>query len=222
MGAVAEQLVRWNAVEERAMKLLGNGVPAPHVASTLGISESRVSQLMSQEEFAAAVVALRYEALAKHNAADSELDELETELRLKVKESMALMFRPEQLLKAFQIINSAKRRGSSAPEAITQQQTIVQISMPVKVINRFTKNVMNQVVEAGDQKLVTVQSGILLEALKLQQSKREQSLLLEGNGGNNGHERPGANLPTATTNGSQPLPSTRDFTVDQTPARPAG
>lgn len=167
-----------STVEEMALALLGDGIPQESVASHLGVSESLISQLVSREDFAAKLIELRYTALSKHNERDKSYDSIEDELIVKLRDSLPLMFRPEQVLKAVQVINAAKRRGSSAPAATTQQQTIVKIVMPVRVINKFTTNVMNQVIEAGDQKLVTVQSGVLMESLKKQQGQRE-ALLIE-------------------------------------------
>jgi hypothetical protein len=152
--------------EDRALQLLGSGVLPATVASALGVTESRISQLLSDPNFADSVAQLRFENLQKHNKRDNELDNLEDELIEKFKASMALMFRPEQILRALQVINAAKRRGQAAPEAITQQQNIITLVMPTQIVQKFTTNINNQVVQTGDQKLVTVQSGALLDKLK--------------------------------------------------------
>lgn len=166
-----------STTEEMALALLGDGIPQETVASHLGVSESLISQLVSQEVFAEKLIALRYENLSKHNARDKSYDLIEDELIVKLKESLPLMFRPEQILKAVQVINAAKRRGSSAPAATTAQQTVVKIVIPVRVINKFTTNVMNQVIQAGEQKLVTVQSGVLMKELQKQQDRRAAILI---------------------------------------------
>lgn len=205
-----------SSIEDRALQLLGNGIAPETVASALGVTPSRISQLTSQEEFAAKLISLRYENLSKHNERDSKYDTLEDQLIAKLEESLPLMFRPEQVLKAVQIINSAKRRGTSAPEQVTAQQTVVNITMPVKIINRFTTNVMNQVVKAGDQTLVTIQSGSLLDTLKAAQLKQQQNLLLEGNGENHGHERIPINISATETAGTRSFASARDIVVPAT------
>ena len=154
------------ATEERALQLLGSGVLPATVALALGVTESRISQLLSDPNFADSVAQLRFENLQKHNKRDNELDALEDTLIEKFKASMALMFRPEQILRALQVINAAKRRGQAAPEAITQQQSVVNLVMPVQIIQKFTTNINNQVVQTGDQKLITVQSGALLDKVR--------------------------------------------------------
>ena len=83
---------------------------------------------------------------------------MEDDLLGKLKDCLPYMMRPMEILKAIQVINAAKRRGSSAPESITSQQTVVQLIMPTQILQSFTTNINNQVIKAGQQDLVTVQS----------------------------------------------------------------
>lgn len=164
-----------NSTEERALSLLGSGIPPETVANALGVSPSRISQLMSQEDFAVAVAQKRYESLAKHNERDSSYDELEDALIKKLSDLLPLMMRPMEVLKAIQIINGAKRRGTSAPEQITQQQTVVNLVVPIKLVQTFTTDINNQVIQAGEQNLVTIQSGSLLSKVKQNDTKQINS-----------------------------------------------
>lgn len=154
------------ASEKRALTLLGQGVIPEQAAAASGLSPSRISQLLSQEDFAARVAELRFEALSKHNERDASYDSLEDSLLEKMKDCIPMMVRPQEILRAIQIINQAKRRGSSAPSAITEQTTIVQLVMPTQILTKFQINSDNQVVQAGDQPLVTIQSGTLLNQIK--------------------------------------------------------
>jgi hypothetical protein len=151
------------STEERALTLLGQGINPEMVASAVGVSISRISQLLSDSEFAAKVSELRFQSLAKHNERDNKYDQMEAQLQDKLSDLIPYMMKPIEVLRAIQIINGAKRRGSSAPESITQQNTIVQLTMPVKIVNNFSQNIQtnihNQVVKAGEQELVTIQSG---------------------------------------------------------------
>lgn len=159
------------STEERALKLLGQGISPEATAAACGVSVSRISQLLSDENFAAQVASLRYEALQKHNAQDSEYDEIETILTKKFKESIPLMMRPMEILKGLQVINAQKRRGTSAPEAILEKQQVVNITLPSVIVNNFTSlevktNIHNQVVQVGNKDLTTMQSGTLLQSHK--------------------------------------------------------
>ena len=154
------------STESRALSLLGQGLGPEVVAAAVGVSTSRISQLLSEPEFSAQVAELRYENLAKHNTRDNSYDALEDALVEKLKDLMPYMMRPMEVLKAIQVINAAKRRGSSAPEAITSQQTVVQLVMPTQIIQSFTTNINNQVIKAGTQDLVTVQSSNMTKMLE--------------------------------------------------------
>ena len=176
------------STESRALTLLGQGVGPEQVASAIGVSVSRISQLLSDPNFASEVSNLRFQALSKHNSRDSAYDELEDALVEKMKDLLPFMMKPFEILKAIQIINGAKRRGSSAPEAITAQQTVVQLIMPTGIINNFSKqditvNVNNQVVKAGEQDLVTIQSSsmdrLLNSTKSLPSQVPEEAKLLE-------------------------------------------
>ena len=159
------------SAEQRALDLLGQGIIPEQVAFASGLSASRISQLLSQEQFAARVAELRFESLSKHNERDNAYDSLEDTLLEKMKDCLPLMVRPQEILKAISVINAAKRRGSSAPQSLTNQQTVVNLILPQQILTQFTLNQANQVVQAGDQPLVTIQSGTLLSQHKQRQAE---------------------------------------------------
>lgn len=152
-----------SGTQERAMKLLGAGISADQVASALGVTPSYISQLLATESFSSLVSEARYNNLQKHNARDSALDSLEDKLIEKMDRSLPLMTKPESIMRALQIVNAAKRRGASAPNSIVNSQNIVNIILPQKITQKFTTNVHNQVISAGTQNLLTIQSASLLE-----------------------------------------------------------
>lgn len=155
---------------DRALALLGNGIPAEQVAAACGVTPSAISQLLSEEGFASEVATARYQNLSKHNERDSKYDSIEDKLVDKLEDLLPLMMRPMEVLKSIQVINAAKRRGSSTPDSIVNQQTVVQIVMPNVVVNKFVANAQNQVIRAGDQDLLTIQSGTLLKQVKGEQN----------------------------------------------------
>ena len=158
-----------SSVEERALQLLGSGVQAEAVAGALGVVPSRITQLLSNKVFAASVAELRYEALQSHNKRDCRYDSLEDRLIGKLENSLPLLMKPESILKAISTINAAKRRGQSAPSQITNQQTIVNLILPAAIVSKFTTNLDNQVIKAGEQDLLTMPSGNLLKQVEAAQ-----------------------------------------------------
>lgn len=156
-----------NPTDERALKLLGTGnILQEQVASALGVTPAYISQLMADENFSRAVQELRFKNLQKHTERDNELDSLEDAILDKMKKSLPLVMRPMELTRMLQVVNGAKRRGVAAPETAAVQTQVVTISVPVHVVNRFVTNQENQVVQVGEQPLITMQSGVLLERAK--------------------------------------------------------
>jgi hypothetical protein len=171
-----------SSIEDKALKLLGSGCGPEIVATAVGVSVSRISQLLSDPEFAAEVAELRFQALQKHNEQDNKYDLLESELVDKLKDLMPLMHRPMEILKAIQVINAAKRRGQSAPESITHQNQVVNLVMPVKIVQQFQTNINNQVIKAGSQELLTVQSGAMESLLNRVKAIGAENVQITSNG----------------------------------------
>lgn len=156
-------------VEQRAIKLLGNGTPASVVAQAVGVSESRISQLMADESFATEVNELKFVNLNKHNEQDAKLDQMEAQLTDMMKEQLPLLMRPNDILRAMQVINKMERRGASAPEQIHSHNQVVNLLMPNVIVQKFQTNVNNQVIVANGQTLETIQGSTLLAAAKAKQ-----------------------------------------------------
>ena len=179
------------ATEERAIELLGSGISPEQTASAIGVSVSRISQLLSKEEFATQVAALRFKSLQRHNVRDNKYDDVEDQLLKRLENVIPMMIKPMEICRALATVNGAKRRGSSAPESVTNQTTVVQLSMPTKVVQRFSLNSSNQVINvnsneaaAKGQDLVTMQSAKLLDILKSSQA----ALMLESRAQENQNE----------------------------------
>lgn len=158
------QVTTTSPTEERALSLLGQGCGPELVASAIGISISRVSQLLSDPIFAEKVAELRFKHLARHNERDQRADRIEDMLLEKLENIIPYLMDPMKIVMAYTKINAAKRRGSSSPEAITSQTTVVSLNIPSVVINQHISaqniqvNTNNQVIRAGSQDLITVQS----------------------------------------------------------------
>jgi predicted transcriptional regulator len=170
MGMMENNLTL-SSTEQRALDLLGQGVSAEQTAAALGISPSRVSQLLSEESFAAAVSERRFAALSKHTARDNAYDQIEDALIDKFRDMIPLMYKPMEVMKAMQVVNQAKRRGQSAPESISNQREVINLILPTQIIQQFQVDIKNQVIQAGQQTLVTVQSGSMTDLLAKHKEK---------------------------------------------------
>jgi transcriptional regulator with XRE-family HTH domain len=163
------------SAESRALSLLGQGLIPEQVAGACGLSPSRISQLLSDEQFAAAVAEQRFQNLSKHNDRDNAYDSLEDTLLERMKDCLPLMMRPGEILKAIQVINGAKRRGQLASQT-EQHLQVINLVLPTAILQQFQLNAANQVVSVQDstssesRPLVTIQSGTLLNKAKAKEN----------------------------------------------------
>lgn len=153
--------------KDQVRDLLGTGLSTEIVASAVGCDPSYVTQLMAHEEFAISVVALRTKHLTENNVRDGEINEIEDDLIEKLKDLIATdqIYKPNDILRAFSVINNAKRRGVTAASSVVVNQTIVNLQIPAKVVQSFTMNQQGEVIEVEGQTLVTMPAHTLLKNL---------------------------------------------------------
>lgn len=159
-------------------ELLGTGLSNEVVASAVGCEPSYISQLMSDEVFYEEVVALRAKSLQSASNRDNKIDTLEETILDKLLQLVPALYKTSDLLAAFRITNSARRRGVAAPSSLVLNQRIVNLQLPDAVVKRFETNPYGEVVEVDGQTLVTMQAPTLLKALA-NQSKDTNSKAYE-------------------------------------------
>lgn len=153
-------------IREKAMTMLGSGTPPHIVASALGVTESAISQLLSQEEFSQQVVDLKYKTLTRQTEIDDQYLSLEELLLEKTRKILPLMTKPRDVVSCLVAINNTKRRGATNLGGNTGQSQVVNLTIPITIAHKFVSNVNNQVVEVHDESgsastLVTASSGSL-------------------------------------------------------------
>lgn len=170
--------------EERVIEAMGKGLSAEKAALALGISPSTISSILSSELVSSKIQEARFTNLQKHNAQDDLADRVEQKVLKRLDETIAMEFNPVKLAGIYARVNSAKRRGQSAPESLLSSKETVSIRLPQVTINNFTTNIQNQVVQVGSQELVTIQSGSLLKQVSAQGVTNERAVpaLAEGQG----------------------------------------
>jgi hypothetical protein len=163
------------ASAEKIKELLGNGLSNAVVATAVGVHPSYITQLMSDEQFSAEVVALRTSTLTAASTRDRSWDGIEDALlsRLSDKVEQDLIYKPLDLIRALAVVNQAKRRGTSAQESLVVHQNVVTLNLPTVVINAYKKNQRGEVVEVTtpdgqQQTLVTMPASALMQKLSEQ------------------------------------------------------
>lgn len=170
-----------STTEEKALELLGNGLSNEIVASAIGVTPARITQLLADENFAAEVQRRRFINLQKHTIRDNAYDEIEDKLLQKLKGSLGLIMKPDTILKAIKVVNEAKRRGNSGTAAITDKTNIVQIAIPQIIKQNFVTNINNQVVQVGDRELTTMSADTL--QVELEESRNVIETREDNSGG---------------------------------------
>lgn len=148
-----------SSTESRAIEMLGKGMPPVVVATTLGVSESRISQLMADEGIAEEIRTLRYNRASKLNERDEKADVIEDKLLDQLGAAIPMLMRPMEIARTLSMVNAMKRRGIASVDSGGERSAIVTITMPKKITQQFTTNINNQVIQAGTQELLTIQSG---------------------------------------------------------------
>lgn len=168
--------------ENKVLELLGKGIRPEYVAGLIGVTPGAISQLLAREDFAAKVMEKKMESLQAHTTRDLRYDALEDVLLDKMEQLAPMLYKAGDVLKAMEKINSMKRRGVTA-EPVTAQTTTVTLNLPQKIQNTHLNiqvNNFNQVVSAGGQELVTMQSSELLKQAKQLKGAENDKLTKEG------------------------------------------
>lgn len=158
-----------NPVEAKALALLGKNFPQEAVAKALGVTPGRISQLMADEGFAAEVANLRYQNLQAHSERDERIDRIEDKLLDKLEKAIPLLSaqEPAKIAKIWKDVNAAKRRGAAAENNNTLvSQTIINLTLPTQIINKYRSNDQSQVIEIDGKPFITAQPQMLEHELK--------------------------------------------------------
>jgi hypothetical protein len=161
--------------KEKVKQLLGHGLSNEVVATTIGCEPSYITELLSNEEFRNAVVELRMQNLTANSERDRSIDSIEDALINKLSEAVdsGMIYKPTDVLRAFAVLNNAKRRGVPAHESLIINQQIVNLQMPVVVTREFVTNPMGEVIETGGQTLVTMPAGQVLKQAAIAAGDRD-------------------------------------------------
>lgn len=178
--------------EDRALALLGQGIAAELVANACGVDPSRISQLISDPEFSRKLADVRFQNLSKHNARDAKYDSIEDALLERLEAQIPMMYEPMKIVAALSRVNGAVRRGASTPDSIQGTKEVVSLTLPTVLIQQFTQNIHlnqnNQVVKAGEQDLVTVQS-VQMSKLLAARKGSPNDLVIENSSARSGEQQ---------------------------------
>lgn len=190
-----------DSLQSRILDFLGQGLSSSVVASAVGCTQGYISQLLAEEEFREQVTARRTALLQQATSLDREYEVLESKLQEKLRKAIPFMMKPEVILNAIKIVNGAKRRGSvELGSGDTAGAQVIEVRMPATILSQFASvqniqhNVLNQIIQVGEQSLVTAQpKDIKSLALTLGSTKESEQELENSNDGTAKERIPGTN-----------------------------
>ncbi|MNT17907.1 hypothetical protein D3C72_1530870 [compost metagenome] len=161
--------------------MLGQNVAPVMVASTLGVSQSLISQFMGDRRFAEEVTKIKLQTLQKQTSIDNKWMEVEDKMLDKLIKTIPLITKPMDLLRGLSVANAAKRRGVGGDASMDIHNTqIVQINLPQSMAARFVTNGQNQIVEVqddeGSRSLITT-SPVALDKLAKEVNRDAEALI---------------------------------------------
>lgn len=143
-----------NGTRTRAIELLAQGIPQSQVAGVLGVTESAVSQLMADEDFAASVVAKKVAVSVKDEEFDGKLEGAE-ESALDGIVSRIKFGNLQQQLAAFRILNAAKRRKDSKNMMPAGNERVTNLILPVIVLPHYVMNQQSEIIEVDGKSMMS-------------------------------------------------------------------
>ena len=103
-----------------------------------------------------------YANVEKFKKMDNLYDDVELEMLEKLKASVFMMTRPMEITAALSKINAMKRRlGVSDSNQGEAPSTVVNITLPVQIIHKFTTTQEGHIVGIDNKSLVTIPSNAL-------------------------------------------------------------
>lgn len=177
-----------NSNDEKIKELLGSGLSNEVVASAVGVHPSHISQLMSVDSFRDEVVAKRTMTLTAASSRDRNIDSLEDKLIQKLHDTIDWITSPKEQLRAFAVINAAKRRGNPASDNLVVNQQIITLNLPAVVTHNYVKNAFQEVIEVEGQTLVTMPASALMKQLAEKGGRKDYEQIRRFLPSNNGNE----------------------------------
>lgn len=153
--------------QKQVEELLGAGLGPEVVATAVGCSQGYITQLLAQDDFRDRVAALRTVALQSHGRRDKTIDGLEDKVLDKLRTAIdsGFIYKANDLLNAFRVINAAKRRGLPTRDTMVVNNVVVQLQLPTKTVEKFTISKTGEVIEIEDRSMVTMPAQQLLKSL---------------------------------------------------------
>lgn len=165
----------YSGIAAKAMKLLANGATQSEVALALGVSDGLISQYMAEVDFKQQLLEIVTRNMEVAREIDDNYQEAEKVLSKRLKDQVAMMYNPDQVLRTLKFVNEAKRKApaingnnginGNGGNGVAGIQPVVLV-LPQVIRKEFVINPQNEIVGIGDKPLVTLNSDSLNQIVK--------------------------------------------------------
>lgn len=158
---VPVELKKYTGVAGRILNMLTSGCSELEAAHAVGVDPSYVRQLKQEPDF---VVQIKAKLLENHERAvqiDENYAAIEKQATDRLKTLVGLVHTPRDLMQIAAFANAAKKKTSGAEkvgEEGSADARLVKVIMPTVILNNFTVNPNNEIVQAGGRSLTTLNS----------------------------------------------------------------
>lgn len=159
----SNQLADYKVDKDKAKNLLSAGVEYSLAAKILGCDVSYLSHLMNDPEFAAEVSARQVANAGDQVTITRDVTQLQVLALQKMRKLLEYETDLAEVRMCFKALNGATLRTPDVDPNAGRDQQVVQLRLPPVIALNFKVDINNEVIQAGDQVLVTMPSQDLLK-----------------------------------------------------------
>lgn len=158
------------ASKEQIIALAESGIAHSLIAKRTGVSESYISQVLSEDSIRAKTIQAQLAVLDERTARDAKYDAIEDALLEKTSEIVPNLYKPQDIIKVLMMINKAERRGASSQQlaelANSRQDSVVPLELPERIRTKIIKSHTKEVISVNGRGLITKDSRTLLQEIE--------------------------------------------------------
>ena len=158
------------ASKEQIIALAESGIAHSLIAKRTGVSESYISQVLSEDSIRAKTIQAQLAVLDERTARDAKYDAIEDALLEKTAEIVPNLYKPQDIIKVLMMINKAERRGASSQQlaelANSRQDSVVPLELPERIRTKIIKSHTKEVISVNGRGLITKDSRTLLQEIE--------------------------------------------------------
>ena len=158
------------ASKEQIIAMAESGISHTMIASRVGVSESYISQVLSEDSIRARTIQAQLAVLDERTARDAKYDAIEDALLEKTSQIVPNLYKPQDIIKVLMMINKAERRGASSQQlaelANSRQDSVVPLELPERIRTKIIKSHTKEVISVNGRGLITKDSRTLLQEIE--------------------------------------------------------